>query len=199
MPGWIMEGRLKRRPGEMGGFTRNVAAPEGKVNITINADEDGPLEVFINVGRAGSDVAALAEALGRLISLQLRLPSTMSQEERLRQVANQLRGIGGSRSIGFGPEQVRSLPDAVGKALGEHLEGHPSLQPNPMQLPLPSAAAANGDGGEHSGSGANGHGAPELSAATYKMTGNLCPECGSATFVYQEGCKKCLSCGHSEC
>ena len=79
MPGWIVEGHLKRRPGEMGGFTRNVAAPEGKVNITINSDEDGPLEVFINVGRAGSDVAALAEALGRLISLQLRLPSTMSQ------------------------------------------------------------------------------------------------------------------------
>ena len=102
MPAWMLEGRLKRRPSEMAGFTRNVAAPEGKVNITINLDDEGPLEVFINVGRAGSDVAALAEALGRLISLQLRLPSTMSQEERLRQVANQLRGIGGSRSIGFG-------------------------------------------------------------------------------------------------
>jgi len=38
----------------------------------------GPPELFINVGRAGSDVAALAEALGRLVSLQLRLPPTMS-------------------------------------------------------------------------------------------------------------------------
>jgi ribonucleoside-diphosphate reductase alpha chain len=126
MPAWMLEGRLKRRPKEMGGFTRSVAAPEGTVNITINSDSDGPLEVFINVGRAGSDIAALAEALGRLISLQLRLPSTMSQEERLRQVANQLRGIGGSRSIGFGKERVQSLPDAVARAIYHHLEEHPA-------------------------------------------------------------------------
>src|SRR5205085_4727630 len=123
------------------GFTRNVPAPEGKVNITINSDEDGPLEVFINVGRAGSDVAALTEALGRLISLQLRLPSTMSQEERLRQVANQLRGIGGSRSIGFGANRVQSLPDAVAQAIYRHLEEHPAPPATPSvpvaQLALP--------------------------------------------------------------
>ncbi|HZS86741.1 MAG TPA: LAGLIDADG family homing endonuclease [Chloroflexota bacterium] len=143
MPAWMLEGRLKRRPKEMGGFTRSVAAPEGTVNITINSDADGPLEVFINVGRAGSDIAALAEALGRLISLQLRLPSTMSQEERLRQVANQLRGIGGSRSIGFGKERVQSLPDAVARAIYHHLEEHPATASHPepavpaAQLALP--------------------------------------------------------------
>src|SRR5581483_2293664 len=38
MPAWMLEGRLKRRPKEMGGFTRSVAAPEGTVNITINSD-----------------------------------------------------------------------------------------------------------------------------------------------------------------
>src|SRR5579883_990238 len=143
MPAWMLEGRLKRRPKEMGGFTRSVAAPEGTVNITINSDADGPLEVFINVGRAGSDIAALAEALGRLISLQLRLPSTMSQEERLRQVANQLRGIGGSRSIGFGVNRVLSLPDAVARAIYHHLEEHPATASHPepavpaAQLALP--------------------------------------------------------------
>ncbi len=141
MPAWVLEGRLKRRPSEMGGFTRNVAAPEGKVNITINADPDGPLELFINVGRAGSDIAALAEALGRLISLQLRFPSTMSQEERLRQAANQLRGIGGSRSIGFGKDRVLSLPDAVAQAIYRHLEEHPT-PPAPRTAGAPSAQLA---------------------------------------------------------
>jgi ribonucleoside-diphosphate reductase alpha chain len=203
------------------GYTRNIKAPEGTANITVNSDEEGPLEVFVNVGRAGSDVAALAEALGRLISLSLRIPSPMPQEERLREMVSQLRGIGGSRSVGFGPEQVRSLPDAVGKALNEHLEGHPSLRPNPMQLsllqglstPAPAApapapapappqmamAAVNGTGGANGYT--NGHGAdgPLAATAPYKMTGNLCPECGSSTFVYQEGCRKCLSCGHREC
>ena len=113
------------------GYTRNVKAPEGTANITINSDEEGPLEVFVAVGRAGADIAALAEALGRLISLTLRLPSDMSPDDRLREVAGQLRGIGGSRSIGFGPERVLSLPDAVAQALVRHLD----------ELPTPPAAA----------------------------------------------------------
>jgi ribonucleoside-diphosphate reductase alpha chain len=32
-----------------------------------------------------------------------------------------------------------------------------------------------------------------------KRVGDLCKECGQATFVYEEGCKKCLSCGFNEC
>ncbi len=28
---------------------------------------------------------------------------------------------------------------------------------------------------------------------------DICPECGSATLAYEEGCRKCYSCGHSEC
>ncbi|MDP9371583.1 MAG: ribonucleoside-diphosphate reductase, adenosylcobalamin-dependent, partial [Chloroflexota bacterium] len=198
---------IRPRPPVLHGYTRNIKAPEGTVNITVNSDDEGPLEVFVNVGRAGSDVAALAEALGRLISLSLRIPSPMPQEERLREMVSQLRGIGGSRAVGFGPEQVRSLPDAVGKALGEHLDGHPSLVPNPLQLALPQAppapvpaASSAGHGGEGYTNGhTNGAAQPDLGATTYRMTGNLCPECGSSTLVYQEGCKKCLGCGHSEC
>src|SRR5579885_2976801 len=229
MPAWMLEGRLKRRPKEMGGFTRSVAAPEGTVNITIDSDADGPLEVFINVGRAGSDIAALAEALGRLISLQLRLPSTMSQEERLRQVANQLRGIGGSRSIGFGKERVQSLPDAVARAIYHHLEEHPATVSHPepavpaAQLALPvsetlpaPAAPATGPfapsvssvptspSGATSASamGTPVNGKAELMQSTARpvLTGNLCPQCGSGgAYVYEEGCKKCHYCGYSEC
>ncbi len=189
LPSWLLDGTLKRRPAEMSGFTRNVSAPEGKVNITINSDADGPLELFINVGRAGSDVAALAEALGRLVSLQLRLPSTMSQEERLRQAANQLKGIGGSRSIGFGVNRVLSLPDAVAQAIYRHLEEHPApphktadvpaaqlalpvaetsvaaplAHPVPApHAPVPAPAPAhvdNGNGNGHTSGHANGNGA----------------------------------------
>ncbi len=208
---------IRPRPAVLHGYTRNIKAPEGTVNITVNSDDVGPLEVFVNVGRSGSDVAALAEALGRLVSISLRIPSPMSQEDRLREMVSQLRGIGGSRTIGFGPEQVRSLPDAVGKALDEHLDGHPSLQPHPMQLPLLHGAASdaptpapavaapaytNGHNGLNGHSNGNGHGHETNGLAklvTYKMTGNICPECGSSTLVYEEGCKKCVSCGHSEC
>ena len=221
---------ISSRPAVLHGYTRNIKAPEGTVNITVNNDEDGPVEVFVNVGRAGSDVAALAEAMGRLVSLALRVPSPMSQEDRLREVVSQLRGIGGSRTIGFGPEQVRSLPDAVGKALGEHLDGHPSLMPPPQQLPLlrgastaaPTASQGSSQrpapltaamGGIPAPSGPVGYvngingdgltGGPGTAVmdlkATQRMTGNLCPECGSSSMVMEEGCKKCYSCGYSEC
>jgi ribonucleoside-diphosphate reductase alpha chain len=29
--------------------------------------------------------------------------------------------------------------------------------------------------------------------------GDLCPECGQAAFVNEEGCRKCYACGYSEC
>ncbi|HET8630111.1 MAG TPA: adenosylcobalamin-dependent ribonucleoside-diphosphate reductase [Thermomicrobiales bacterium] len=198
-PAPALPATVRARPPVLHGYTRNIKAPEGTVNITVNSDEEGPLEVFINVGRGGSDVSALAEALGRLISLALRIPSPMAQDDRLREMASQLRGIGGSRTIGFGPEQVRSLPDAVGKALDEHLDGLPALQPPPMQLPLPTAADADAPDASHARAGKNGHSQADPHHAAYRMTGNLCPECGSTTLVYQEGCKKCLSCGYSEC
>jgi ribonucleoside-diphosphate reductase alpha chain len=194
LPAWMLEGHLKRRPTEMSGFTQNVAAPEGKVNITINSDDAGPLEVFVNVGRAGSDVAALAEALGRLISLQLRLPSTMSQEDRLRQAADQLKGIGGSRSIGFGKARVSSLPDAVAQAIYRHLEEHPVTASAQSALSSVAGAAEVSNGNHHEIS----H--PVMLVGVAKLTGNLCPQCGSAgAYVYEEGCKKCHSCGYSEC
>jgi ribonucleoside-diphosphate reductase alpha chain len=203
-PAWMLAGRLKRRPKEMAGFTQNIAAPEGKVNITINSDGDGPLEVFVNIGRAGSDVAALAEALGRLISLQLRLPSTMSQEERLRQAADQLKGIGGSRSIGFGKDRIASLPDAVAQAIYRHLEEHPIADGDGAVTARQMLALAAGVGspsktGDHGG---NGHHAPSRVPflAEPRLTGNLCPQCGSVgSYVFEEGCRKCHNCGYSEC
>jgi ribonucleoside-diphosphate reductase alpha chain len=112
---------VRPRPSVVRGYTRQIVAPEGKVNVTLNSDEHGLLEVFINVGKAGSDIAALAEALGRLVSLNLRMASPLPPNERAREMARQLRGIGGSRSVGFGPTQVRSLPDAVALALEEFL------------------------------------------------------------------------------
>jgi ribonucleoside-diphosphate reductase alpha chain len=169
---------IKPRPPVVQGYTRAVKAPEGTVNITINSDDGGPLEVFVNVGRAGNDIAAMAEAIGRLISLNLRLPSPMSPQARMKEMAAQLRNIGGSRTVGFGPEQVRSLPDAVAQALEKHL-----------------ALATNG----HSNGGSGLAEALVSIEPGRTWTGNLCPQCGGYTLAMEEGCKKCHGCGYSEC
>jgi len=161
---------IKPRPPVVHGVTHRIGTPLGTAFITINENGSGePFEVFANVGKAGSDTAAVAEALGRLISLCLRLPSPLTPRERLEEIVNQLAGIGGGRPLGFGPQRVRSLPDALAQVLAQHL-GMAERPPLAEQIPLPLGS-----------------------------TGDLCPECGQATLVYAEGCRKCYTCGYSEC
>jgi len=179
---------VKQRPALVEGYTRQVRAPEGKINITINSDSDGPLEVFVNVGKAGSDIAALAEALGRLISLNLQILSPVSQSDRAQEIADQLRNIGGNRSVGFGQQQIRSLPDAVARALELHMASLQTSEAAQTQLH---------EAKEHHALHVDGS-AP-LSLTHLTVTGNLCPQCGCNTMVNEEGCRKCYSCGHSEC
>ncbi|HEU0003199.1 MAG TPA: LAGLIDADG family homing endonuclease, partial [Ktedonobacteraceae bacterium] len=186
---------VKPRPSVVHGYTRQMNAPEGKINVTINSDEHGPLEVFVNVGKAGSDIAALAEALGRLISLNLRILSPLSQTDRAREIAEQLRGIGGSRSVGFGMQQVRSMPDAVARALEMHFE---EMKQQEAEHDSGTEATPPANDSGH-GNGHDENAATLLSMSHMSITGNLCPQCGCNTMVYEEGCKKCYNCGHSEC
>ena len=73
--------------------------------------------MFVNTAKAGSDTAAVSEAIGRLISYVLRLASPIEPIQRLEEVTRQLAGIGGGRSLGFGPNRVRSLPDGLAQVL----------------------------------------------------------------------------------
>lgn len=160
------------RPDRLDGFTAAKETPVGKLFLTLNTLNGHPVEVFAQIGKAGSDISAFTEAIARLMSLALR--SGIDPQE----VADQLQGIGGSRSIGFGPNRVRSVPDAIGQFLDEYLrqqegeETSESLETVPVQDTLPLAPG--------------------------KKFG-LCPQCGTWNLVHVEGCLKCLACGYSEC
>ena len=161
--------RLKPRPDVVNGKTYREQSPLGTAFVTLNSNGHlEPFEVFTNVGKAGSDTAAVAEAIGRLVSLVLRLPSSLSPTDRMKEIVKQLSGIGGKHFVGYGQKSVRSLPDAVAQVLAQHLG-----------LVEPDLPATNG--------------------TISTRIGDLCPVCGNATFVYQEGCQKCYSCSHSEC
>jgi hypothetical protein len=163
---------VKPRPHSLSGRTYRSETPIGTAFITVNETGDAePFEVFVQVGKGGSDTMAVAEALGRLISLTLRLPSPMSPQRRLEEVISQLSRIGGAQPLGFGKGKVLSLPDALARTLAEHTG---QLKPSSEAPP-----------------GARGN--------DQRRIGDLCKECGQATFVYEEGCKKCLSCGYNEC
>src|SRR5437899_928478 len=82
---------IKPRPRSLKGSTYRTQTPIGTAWITITeTDEHEPFEVFVQVGKGGSDTMAVAEALGRLISLILRLPSPLSAQRRLEEVISQL-------------------------------------------------------------------------------------------------------------
>jgi ribonucleoside-diphosphate reductase alpha chain len=162
---------IRPRPHSLAGKTYRKETPIGTAFITVNGTEDGePFEVFVQVGKGGSDTMAVAEALGRLISLTLRLPSPLTPQRRLEEVISQLSRIGGAQPMGFGAGKVLSLPDALGRTLAEHIG----------QIKAPGSPS-------------------DTRADERRRIGDLCKECGQATFVYEEGCKKCLSCGFNEC
>ena len=122
------------RPKQLQGVTVSRKSPFGTAYITINRDEQGnPFEVFIMVGKAGSDLQADAEGLGRMISLQLRTTAPANRMEMLRLVVGQLSGIGGARTAGMGPQRIRSLPDVVASVLNQQF----FEQEEPRQLDLP--------------------------------------------------------------
>jgi ribonucleoside-diphosphate reductase alpha chain len=173
--------KVRPRPYKRHGVTISKATPVGTAHITMNDDDEGnPFEVFLEIGKAGSDIKAMAEAVGRLMSLVLRLASPVTPKERVQEIVSQIRGIGGARHLGFGKDRVMSLPDAVGQALEEHYGVH-----------------GNGNGNGHSlledETPAAANGRPHYAGA------DLCPQCGLAVFVRTEGCHTCLSCGYSEC
>ncbi|MGH7349934.1 MAG: adenosylcobalamin-dependent ribonucleoside-diphosphate reductase, partial [Candidatus Rokuibacteriota bacterium] len=113
---------VKPRPHSLTGATYRMETPIGTAFITVNDNGGGePFEVFVQVGKAGSDTMAVAEALGRLVSLVLRLPSPLSPRQRLEAAISQLSRIGGGQPTGFGAAKVLSLPDALARTLAEHI------------------------------------------------------------------------------
>ncbi|MEK7521550.1 MAG: adenosylcobalamin-dependent ribonucleoside-diphosphate reductase [Patescibacteria group bacterium] len=231
-----------QRPESLQGVTYRMVTPVGSAFITINEDLSGhPLEVFVNIGKAGSDLSAMAAALGRTVSTLLRLNSPVSSRQRAQEIVDQLSGIGGARSVGFGPNKVRSLPDAVAQALRIHLQrqdfvetvlanandeahtnentndknlhaetnghssgnghanddGHAKLASEGQELHMQAGAVMAALNPDPTPAPAEGN-LPIISSAGLRGA-DICPVCGVAAFVHEEGCAKCYACGHAEC
>ena len=183
-----------KRPKRLSGVTDSRHTPEGNLYLTLNLHDGQPFELFAQIGKAGSDLSAFTEAIARLISLAFRCGIDPEV------VAAELTGIGGSRTVGFGPSRVRSVPDAIGQFLEEYLNreylaaeeaaAKPQLELGLHEAAPVAAPAENAASAMKANPAKNGNG---------NVSFNLCPICGMHTFGYFEGCAKCISCGHSEC
>jgi ribonucleoside-diphosphate reductase alpha chain len=188
----VFDKQYKRRPQILRGATYKVNTPFGMAYITINDMNGTPSEIFLNVGKAGSDVFAMSEALGRVCSLFLRYGD---HGDKVKLLVKHLKGIGGSGAIGFGNNRVESIADAVAKALEQHDEvmneqddarNYVTATSEVLDAPAPAPVLPVGH---------TGHGGSAASAAPK----DLCPSCGSASLVNSEGCKNCVNCGYSRC
>jgi ribonucleoside-diphosphate reductase alpha chain len=187
-PGQVLWNEAKKaRPSVLQGVTHKVDTPLGKAFVTLNENSNGqPFEAFITTAKAGSETAAVSEAIGRLISYILRLASPVAPRTRLKEVRRQLTSIGGDRQSGFGPNRVRSFPDGVSQALNDYL--------------VLTSEARDGDNGSGNGSVEKSAQIPLAESSVQpRAIGELCPECGNASLVNEEACRKCYSCGFSEC
>ncbi|WP_376745642.1 adenosylcobalamin-dependent ribonucleoside-diphosphate reductase [Paenibacillus sedimenti] len=191
----VFDKQYKRRPQILRGATYKVNTPFGMAYITINDMNGSPSEIFLNVGKAGSDVFAMSEALGRVCSLFLRYGD---HGDKVKLLIKHLKGIGGSGAIGFGNNRVESIADAVAKALEQHDEvmneqddarNYVTATSEVLDSPAPTAAPSSHEGG------GQGHSTSAISATSK----DLCPSCGSASLINSEGCKNCANCGYSRC
>jgi ribonucleoside-diphosphate reductase alpha chain len=137
-------------------------------------ESNAPIEVFANIGKSGGDTAALAEAIGRLISIALQ------KEVSVEEVSRTLMGITGSRPVWNEGTLVKSVPDGIGQILiSEFGKKRPEGQPHAPARPS-----------------ALFHAAPE--EKKFVPSGPECPECGGSLHA-ESGCNICRDCGYSHC
>jgi len=171
--------------------------------VNTNGNNE-PHEVFMTIGKAGTDVFAMAEGLGRMVSMYFRSTAHISPEDRIKNVIKELQGIGGGRTLGFGKERVRSLPDAVAKVLRMHFEY--------LNKQKQSQTSPNGNGNGNVDSAElvseleqpalleeDEQPIPLIKTQSQEMHFDICRECGQALLAREEGCAKCYGCGYAEC
>ncbi|QIO23735.1 adenosylcobalamin-dependent ribonucleoside-diphosphate reductase [Haloarcula sp. JP-L23] len=204
--------RKRSRPDVLHGVTQRIDTGYGKLYVNINEDPEAerPFELFANIGNSGGFTASFTEALAKTISTALR--SGVDPEE----IADELQGIRSPKVAWDKGEQIQSIPDAIGTALRRYLDGDVD-KAYPQQVTLEETAeeeeaerdaATQTDGGPAAQpSGTQTADGPNADAGTTGDQQELidagespeCPDCGSLSLYYSEGCKTCESCGWSEC
>lgn len=178
----------------------------GEVQVYFTYGPQGLRSLWVTVGKSGTEVQSLCEAISRLINLLL------AQQVPVPDICRQIRGIRGSDSEGLGPNRILGLADLIGKALQEAPE---VLSPKanasgamPQQAELDEQATPPTTVADHITEQVNHETVSERPQVAENwtipeqghLTAMLCPECG-AELHHMNGCSggACQVCGYSSC
>lgn len=171
---------FNKRPQVLQGKTIKTQTPFGKAYVTVNDNTDGDIEeIFIKLGKTGADIGVIADGLAIALTgaLSPRIAS-LSPEEKLAWITKKFRRMSGATSIGFGPNRVDSLPDAIARVLELYMQAKQGVSDESQAELIEEYDTI-----------------PSNSAVTL----DICPNCGAAALVKEEGCSNCRACGHSKC
>lgn len=161
----------RSRPEVTQGITQKVETGCGHMYVTINSDEHGACEVFIQMGKVGGCASAQLEAIARLASLALR------SDIKIDSLIRQLKGIRCQSPMWNKGKMIYSCGDAVGQVLEQY-----------MALNISNGAVL---------SNFIINTADSVEYGSQRLIMN-CPECGGSV-EHLEGCLKCPFCGWSKC
>jgi ribonucleoside-diphosphate reductase alpha chain len=171
----------KPRPRILKGYTYSIETPLGKAFITINENGgDQPFEVFINTAKAGSEnCRALRSA--RAPDFLCFANRVVYRAKRALESGHGAAGWHRRRQVfGFWSKSRPLTADGIAKALDEYLfqqHWEKEEEPEPPQgEPLPFSMIKR--------------------SPTNRRT---LPRVRSGHPDFEEGCRKCYTCGHSEC
>ncbi len=169
----------RERPDCVWGMTQKLVTGCGNIYITVNEDENGPVELFTAIGKAGGCASSQAEAISRLISLALRAGIDMES------IIKQLQGVRCPNPQWSNGELILSCADAISRAMKAYLNKRVSMKKE-NQLPSSEEKKKVNVKGNISSTG--------------EKTSVTCPECGG-NMMTVEGCFVCTdpTCGFSKC
>ncbi|MHA1199987.1 MAG: TSCPD domain-containing protein, partial [Candidatus Heimdallarchaeaceae archaeon] len=107
----------RSRPEVTLGRTHKIRSGCGNLYVTVNRDETGVCEVFVQVGKSGGCITSQSEAVGRLISLSLR------SGIKLESIAEHLAGIRCPNPNFYQGKTVLSCADGIAHVLENYIDG----------------------------------------------------------------------------
>ena len=165
--------KTRERPESLDGTTTRIRTAQGNMYITVNSFDDKPFEVFVTLGKPGSQDNAYCDGMARLISLHLRSGIPIEK------INKQLRHIT-SEAVWENGKLIGSPVDALALVMSKY-EPKKNIYASTLAKSIV----------EHT----YGH----LEKRSAAVIGQICPDCSSNDIRSEEGCFICNKCGWTKC